>query len=349
MNSDISPTKVAMAHDAIESMRDAVMSLDRTGRVIMLNPAAEQLLGVQAADVVGTLFAELHFDREEWDPFNDCVLQAVYAPATPHVSEITLTLADGEKRNLVIRTNLLKSAEGQAEGVVVVAADISEKVRLLEERVEQKRIQHQFGQFFLYLLSINVIGTFINYLLATYLESLDVYGEAFKWGYLFILLIPTLIAIRVMKIPIQDLGVTLKNWRKSLIEGIVVSGILLAAGIVLVAVLRHYSWTPSNPAPFAWGGILPYFIHAYIQELLGRGVMQSSFERFFDDRTGFKSVVLASIFAGMLHIHFGLMAVLIIFVVSLFAGAFYLRHHNLIGVTLVHGVLGVFAFVSGIL
>ena len=338
-----------MARDTITSMRDAVMSLDRTGRIIMLNPAAEKLLEVKAADTVGRRFVEVFVVHEELESFNDCILKAIYDPSTPHVSEISLNRQGRDIQHLIVRTNLLKNDQGEPEGVVAVVADVSERVRLLEERVEQKQIQHQFAQFFLYILGIYAIGTLANYLLNTYLKSINVYGEVFTWVYLFILLVPSLVAIRVMKIPLASLGVTLNNWKKSLGEGLVYSAGLLVVGFGLVWVLRHFSVVPFKQTPFVWAGVLPYYFHSFLQELLARGVLQSSFERFFDDKKGIKAVLLTSIFGGMLHLHFGLLAVTITCVASLFFGAFYLRHHNLIGVTILHGTLGIFAFGSGLL
>lgn len=346
---DSSPAPLSMVQETINSMRDAVLSLDRQGRIIILNPAAERLLDVEAEETIGHAFAEKFGSRDELEAFNDCILEAIYDPSTPHVSEIKLALPDQEAQHLVVRTNLLTTDDGQPEGVVVVVADISQRVRLLEEWVAQKQVQHQFGQFFLYLLSIFVIGTLANYLLGTYLKTLNVYGEVFKWAYLAILLVPSMVAIWIMGIPVTSLGLTLENWKKSLIEGVVASAGLVVLGSLLVLVLRYFSLVPHKPTQFVWAGVAPYYFHSFLQELLARGVLQSSFEKFFDDRRGYKSVLLASIFGGLLHIHFGLLAVSVTFVASLVFGVFYLRHHNLIGVSLLHGTLGIFAFASGLL
>jgi PAS domain S-box-containing protein len=347
--SNSSQTKNVMALEAVSSMRDAIVSLNHDGTIIMLNSSAEKLLGVSSKEAVGCSFAKMFITREDLEQLNDCILEAVYDPTTPHVEEITLNKPQNGLQHLVVRTNLLKKEDGENIGIVAVISDISEQVQLLEKNIEQKHIQHQFGQFFIYLLSINVIGTLINHLLSTYLKTLDVYGEVFKWVYLIVLLVPSFIAIRVMGIPMKSLGVTLLNWKKSLKEGVVVSAAIVIAGMGLVWCLKYFSIVPFKPIPIVWAGVLPYYFHSFMQELLGRGIMQSSFERFFDDKRGFKAILLASIFAGMFHIHFGLMAVCIIFVASIFFGMFYHRHHNLIGITILHGTLGIFAFCSGLL
>jgi PAS domain S-box-containing protein len=338
-----------MAEETIASMRDAVLSLDHAGKIIMLNPAAAKLLHVRAEESIGRSFAEMFIFREDLETLNDCIIEAMYDPSTPHVSEICLPGVDDDVQHLVVRTNLLKSDTGDSNGVVAVIADISEQVRLLEERVEQKRMQNQFGHFFIYILSIYGIGTIVNYTLKIYSGSLDAYSTLFNLIYLLILIVPSLLTIRIMHVPISTLGLTLNNWKKSLVEGVVASVGLIAVGSLLVLILEHFSAVPSRRFTFSFAQVLLYYFHSFLQEMMARGIVQSSFEQFFDDQKGFKSVLLTSLFFGMLHIHFGMIAVCLAFVAGLFFGAFYQRHHNLIGVTVLHGTLGIFAFCSGLL
>lgn len=224
-----------------------------------------------------------------------------------------------------------------------------EHVHSLERELASVRLRNEFGQFFIYILSVFSLGTIINYLLHTYLKSLNVYGELFKWGYLFVLLIPSIAVIMKMKVPFSDLGVTLKNWKKSLLEGGLVSLVIGVAFYGAVGILRHNQILPEKPFQFYLPGLIPYVIHSFLQELLARGVLQSSFERFFEDRRGIRAVLLTAGLFGLFHIHFGLIAVVITMISGVFFGAFYLRHHNLIGVSILHAMLGIYAFSSGIL
>lgn len=71
-------------------------------------------------------------------------------------------------------------------------------------------------------------------------------------------------------------------------------------------------------------------------------------KRFFND-DGIKPVILGAIIFSLIHIHIGIIAVIITFVGGIIFGIFYLRHNNLIGVTLLHYSGGVVAFLSGTL
>ncbi|MDF1750021.1 MAG: CPBP family intramembrane metalloprotease [Alphaproteobacteria bacterium] len=91
------------------------------------------------------------------------------------------------------------------------------------------------------------------------------------------------------------------------------------------------------------------FFHSFLQELVARGFMQSSFQRFLNDKTGWRSVFLTGTLFGLFHLHFGFPAVAVTIFSSFIFGALYLRHRNLAGVTLLHFMSGVAAFNSGLL
>ena len=52
---------------------------------------------------------------------------------------------------------------------------------------------------------------------------------------------------------------------------------------------------------------------------------------------------------GMFHSHFVLLAVVLTILTSVVFGMFYLRHQNIVGVTLLHFAVGACAFSIGIL
>ncbi len=222
-------------------------------------------------------------------------------------------------------------------------------VQSLERELAAARLQNEFGQFFIYILSIFTIGTFVNHLLQTYLHSINVYGEFFKWTYLLVLLVPSFVTIFVMKIPLSALGITKHNWKKSLKEGLLVSAGFSVVFVAFVLIMRYFTWLPDKPMQITIAGFLNYSMHSFLQEILARGITQSSFERFFNDKRGIKAILLTSICFSLFHIHFGLIAVAITFISSLAFGAFYMRHHNLLGVTIVHAVTGICAFGTGVL
>jgi len=224
----------------------------------------------------------------------------------------------------------------------------AEHVRSLERELQTTRTQNAFGHFFVYGISLLAVSTIINYLLSHYL-TVDIYSNAFGWAYLIIVFIPSLMLVKAMKIPFSSLGVTWNNWRKSVKEAVIASIACIVFFVVAIGGSRYLGLMPEKPLKLGYLVTIPlYFIHSYIQEFIARGIIQSSFQRFFNDKKGIKSIVLASFFFALFHIHFGLGAVAVVFISGLMFGAFYIRHHNLLGVTIFHVVIGTCALVSGL-
>ena len=227
-------------------------------------------------------------------------------------------------------------------------------VTSLEKQVRVMKTQHDFGQFFTYIMTLMAIGMIINNLMNTYFTTISPYSLGFFIFYSVILLVPSLIIVWKLKMPLRDMGVTLKNWKRSLVEGLICCGIMVALFKIVISVALDHGvkgikpfTLPDNPQ--AWFMMVVYLVHTALQELFARGFLQTSFERFFNDKTGVRSIFFASLLFGLFHLHFGIAAVLVIFVSSLFFGAIYHRHRNLIGVSLIHYVAGVWGFTCGVL
>jgi CRP-like cAMP-binding protein len=239
-----------------------------------------------------------------------------------------------------------------AVGITVVQrlrAGTDIHVATLDHQLELAHTQHQFGQFFIYVIAMAAIGMVVNNIVATQIIAVNVYTELFAWQYLLVLLVPSLVVVRLMGIPIRMLGLTTKGLRKSLLEGGALSAALLALTTVVVLVSQAIPGLPAIAVNVGMEAVPGYFMHTFLQELLARGLFQNSFQRFLNDQRGYQAVFLSAILFGVFHIHFGFVAVLLTMVSSILFGLFYLRHQNLAGVTLVHFFAGAIAFSLGML
>ncbi len=224
-----------------------------------------------------------------------------------------------------------------------------EHVAALQRELKLREEQQHFGKFFVYSLIMMSIGTLVNNVLARSLTNIDIYTAAFAWQYLAVLMVPSLLIIRHMQIPLSDLGLTTRGLGKSLREGALISAGLCAITFGLAAGLRHFDVLPGKALPFDPWGSASYFVHSALQEVIARGFLQSSFQRFLGDKRGWRSVILASVLFGMFHLHFGLPAVLMTIATGCVFGWIYIRHQNIAGVVLIHYMMGVAAFNSGLL
>ncbi|MEM0908845.1 MAG: cyclic nucleotide-binding domain-containing protein [Pseudomonadota bacterium] len=214
----------------------------------------------------------------------------------------------------------------------------------LEREVHALREREQFGIFYIYTVATLCIGTLANVIIARDLLDIDVYSQQFSWQYLAIYLIPLGIVIWRLKLPLSALGLTTKNLTRSLVEGLIMAA--AAVGVMALARMGLDAAGAPRGTPFAFSPLeaTAYTAHAFMQELLARGFLQSAYQRFLNDRRGYKAVLLSAILFGMFHLHFGLAAVVVTMVGGVLFGLIFLRHGNLAGVTLVHVVMGMAAF-----
>jgi membrane protease YdiL (CAAX protease family) len=86
-----------------------------------------------------------------------------------------------------------------------------------------------------------------------------------------------------------------------------------------------------------------------LQELIARGLLQSSFEEFLTGKhKAYIAIFLSNLLFSVVHFHLSLNIALSVFFTGLAWGWSYSRHHTLVGVILSHQIIGVWAlFILG--
>jgi PAS domain S-box-containing protein len=137
---DIGP----VARDAvIESMSDVVLVVDVQGRVVDLNPAALEVIGRPASEVIGQPVVHVFSD---WP---DLVEQF------PDAEEAHIEIAVGTEegpRHFDLRLSSLRDRRGRLTGRLAVARDITERKRA-EEEIEKRTMQLEAANERLQILS----------------------------------------------------------------------------------------------------------------------------------------------------------------------------------------------------
>jgi len=118
----------------LDSLAGGLLTVDLWGRIGAFNPAAERILGVQAASVRGRTLAEAFASRA---PFlHDKLARSLGEQAPIHRLELQLALPHGGVRPLGLSTSVLRSARGEARGLLASFQDLSD-VRRMQERVRR--------------------------------------------------------------------------------------------------------------------------------------------------------------------------------------------------------------------
>src|SRR5262249_2963287 len=108
-----------------------------------------------------------------------------------------------------------------------------------------------------------------------------------------------------------DYGWTLHNWQRAVSESLVITcgGFAIMVGIKTL-VIRHapeFYGTPLIDWSYwrGWPAVTSYLFVAPAQELIGRGFLQNSIERFLTGRhRSLLAVVLTALQFGVVHLHF---------------------------------------------
>lgn len=217
----------------------------------------------------------------------------------------------------------------------------------LEEQVELLKNRRNFGYFFVIVIFILSITDVLTQLAANF--NLDVDSRWFSWTMLLSLTLPFGYLIKKFRYPWSYFGVTLRDWKMSLIEGFAFGVLAVVVFLSGYALYLHYALGQSlitnvmnnPPRNFHWVYLYP--VHAYIQEFVARGMFQSSLRRFLYDKKGMLSVFLASLIFAVKHIQIGLPLVIVTFIASMFLGWVYLRRENLLEVATIHTISGIVA------
>ena len=115
--------------DIIRNMKDTLIVIDRTERIRTVNRALLRLLGYTEAELVDQPFSIIS------GGVPDDALKSKSAQAT---FETTYRAKDGREIPMSFSTGILKSAEGQASGMIAVAQDITSRKRQEKELKEAK-------------------------------------------------------------------------------------------------------------------------------------------------------------------------------------------------------------------
>ncbi len=108
--------------EIVTSLTEGVMVIGMNGKIVMLNPAAEQMLGLTQEDI-GDSFVNVFLTREGTDDFTGAILDTIYEKGRVSNMPVDFFL-EGETRNLSLSTSYIRSEGDKA--VVVVMNDVTE-------------------------------------------------------------------------------------------------------------------------------------------------------------------------------------------------------------------------------
>ena len=226
-------------------------------------------------------------------------------------------------------------------------------VRALQEELLQSRLRVEFARFFAVTMVLFGIASTVQKLIHPGLPPL--WQMLYSWGFLLLSFAPIAWFALRQHLPPSQFGLTWNGWQRNLREA---TGLSLGL-VVLAAVIAAVTREAGQPLA-SWGSVanynhmeqqvffLAYLPHCFIQEFIGRGVIQTSLGRLMPDSKPGAAIVMTSALFGIYHFYVSVSFAVTTFVVSLAFGWLFHRHQSLLGVTIVHVVLGVLSLAIGL-
>ena len=184
-------------------------------------------------------------------------------------------------------------------------------------------------------------------------DGLHVEMSALAWAThlvnlgLFLMLGGSMWFLRRHHYPMGTFGLTWKNWKRSLIESLLVCipalGFLILFKALLVRNYPPYQGKPivewANWGP--WQMFAIYVLVSSAQELSTRGFLQTCIERVLQGkgRTTL-AILLGSAEFGVVHLHYSFELGVLAFFGAMLFGTLYARHRTIVGITVAHDILG---------
>lgn len=207
-----------------------------------------------------------------------------------------------------------------------------------------------------------IASFFINFLLCAlaYVLLLSYMSDPALKHFFKISSAPLLLFFLVMmlltknKPPFKMYGITLDNLKQSIIEGLIFTvvfcSVITLAKIALITYIPACHSLPIIDLPAA-KNMIPFMILAFIyllsspaQEFLVRGALQAPLEYLLGGKHRvWKSIVLSNLIFSSLHLQIDHEFALAVFIPGLFWGWLFHRSRNIIGVSISHFIIGLYA------
>lgn len=295
----------------------------------------------------GNMFGEMSF--------MDASPRAATVKATKETTVWTLSRKDLESTSIEILTIVNKILTNIAT-INIVRLRESNKSYIVNLRAGLRKLQRRNEIGELLLISLLFLGLFryLDFELHRWVPQLPL--SEYDWSYWFLTVIPIIIIVKSFHIYFDEIGLTFRHWKKTLMQSLSV----IAGGIISLLLLKwvlnnlvyesvgKYFINPANqPVNLL---LFPlYFAYCCVNELIGRGLLISSFRRFLEEETGKRSVILSACVMGLIQLPVGIRSAAVAFVSSLILGYIFLWQKTLLGVVFIHAVIGFFALYLGLI
>lgn len=232
----------------------------------------------------------------------------------------------------------------------------------VKEKLHQSLLKEEFSGFFISLVFGLVLYQF---LLGCFLEWTDV----MKSSNILEIFTPLFtIAIGIMSFayawksmyPLKEFGLHLNNWKSDVIEALKWTAWFIAGLLLLKWMASYIPGSPFYGRPVIdpismdkYGSpsltvmiFLFYALLVPVQELVARAVIQSSLMRVFSGKWGvLNAILLSNLMFSAFHLYLEMSFAIMTFIPGIFWGYLFAKQKGMVGVSVSHIIIGIFALV----
>lgn len=330
-----------------ENIRDGILIIDMQGNIIYKNAGAADHLGLHSESAKPLVLSEL-FQKDNGvnDGFYQYLFDSIYDKNTVHTGTIPYILPNKQKKILQVRTSFWENPnDKQQRGVLLIFQDITEQEQLKQHRKEAMLLFN--------ILLVLVCGwvVFVNGL-----SAIGIQIAPFQMTYILLTfgMIVSFVVYKKTNMTLNDLGLSKKHLKESIIMNVIVSSIIILAFILVkIILIRFYPDFFPEGQPFWFFritslGMLLYPVTVFLQEFIARGVLQESLIAIFTgNHKELKATLLAALLFAALHVHRSFAYIAGSFFLVVLMSPLYLKYRNIWGVCISHYVLCMTAIFLG--
>jgi hypothetical protein len=158
--------------------------------------------------------------------------------------------------------------------------------------------------------------------------------------------------IRRSRMPLRNFGLTLKDWKRSLLDGFLFSVPIILILFALKIYLFKTQVEGFDKALIVYPvNSLPTYLYipiSLLQEFLARGIIQTAILIGIVHRhKNFIAVIMASAIFGSVHANYSFLLAFSSMLLSIGWGYIYLKRPTIVGVTFSHYLIGIVAWILG--
>jgi hypothetical protein len=224
----------------------------------------------------------------------------------------------------------------------------------MRARMEEYRLRVEFGALFTNVIVMLFVYTSALGLLRQFSES----GGSSTLTTSALLILMAAGSAWVMKrsgFAPATFGFTIERWPRVVVESVALSAVLCAVITLAKAALLLWApryallpllrpWTSADGPAATLIAYALYTLLSPVQEFIARGMLQGSLQRMLTGRyAGWRAIIVANAIFSISHQHLGLGYALAVFVPGLFWGWLYRRQGSLLGVSISHVLIGLWA------